>query len=57
MTDLEKSIEEFKRRTNRPYANPHYIVKLLDACGGDLDKAVNLILTKDLYKKSLRMKK
>lgn len=42
----KQKIEEFKRKANRPMASDGDVEKLLTSCGGDVDLAVSLIITK-----------
>lgn len=42
-TELKKKIEEFKRKANRPYAWNSDVEKLLNACGGSVELAVETI--------------
>ena len=43
MEIIKSMIEDFKRKTNRPHALDSDVEKLLKACGGSVDVAVNLI--------------
>ena len=42
-TELKEKIEEFKVKSDRPFAADHDVEQLLRACGGDVDLAVSLI--------------
>jgi hypothetical protein len=41
--ELNRKIEEFKRKANRPNASDEDVKKLLKACGGDVNLAVSLM--------------
>lgn len=45
MEITKQMIEEFKSKADRPKASDSDVTKLLQACGGDIDTAVNLIKT------------
>ena len=44
LTTNQRKIKEFKEKANRPDASDNDVKKLIRACGGDVDKAVSLIL-------------
>lgn len=46
LTTNQRKIKEFKEKANRPDASDNDVKKLIRACGGDVDKAVALILDK-----------
>lgn len=46
LTTNQRKIKEFKEKANRPDASDNDAKKLIRACGGDVDKAVSLILTR-----------
>jgi hypothetical protein len=47
LTTNQRKIKEFKEKANRPNASDNDVKKLIRACGGDVDKAVSLIIERE----------
>jgi hypothetical protein len=47
LTTNQRKIKEFKEKANLPDASDNDVKKLIRKCGGDVDKAVSLILDKE----------
>lgn len=41
---MDNDIEDPKRKFDRPYSNPKDILKLIDDCEGNIEKAANIII-------------